>query len=624
MNAVGSAARCVALAACLAAGQVEPAARHQHTPPPPSAGPGADTGTQVAAGNRAPATIQAAAQVQRDVAVPMRDGVTLAADIYLPAEDGPFPVLLSRTPYDKRRGEREATFYTQHGYAVVLMDSRGLYASEGEWRPYVDEARDGYDTQTWIGEQPWCNGKIGMFGTSYPGFTQLLPAPYRSPYVKALVPVAAQSDNFGSIWSTDGLYHLATALSWGTRQRAIATDQRMPAVNWMRVMSQLPLRTAMDHIGIHSPFVADTLSHDRYDDFWRQMSVRHRYAEMDVPALHVTGWYDDLTAETLRNYVGMRKLSRSEHSRRWQRLLIGPWGHGVRTDPAYGDVDFGPQMAIDMRALHLRWFDHHLKGIANGLAEEAPVRIFVMGENVWRDEQEWPLSRAHSMELFLHSDGAANTRFGDGALTVEPPGDEPPDQYAYDPRHPVPTYGGHGCCGAGLTPLGPLDQRVTQQRQDLLVYTTEPLAADTEVTGAAEVRLFFSTDVVDTDLFATLSDVRPDGHAIQITEGAIRTRFRDSLEHPSLLTPGETHEISIRLWETSNVFKQGHRIRLHITSSNFPALQQEPQLRQATGGGDRVRHPSGHADDPPRPRSPFGDHPAGDPLMHEKQQRLLQ
>ncbi len=538
MNAVVRATRCAMLATCLAAVPLEPS--------------------------------RLAIHVQRDVSVPMRDGVNLAADIYLPAEDGLFPVLLSRTPYDKQRGEREATFYAQHGYAVVLVDSRGLYASGGEWRPYVDEGRDGYDTQSWIGEQPWCSGRIGMFGTSYPGFTQLLPAPYRSPHVKALVPVAAQSDNFGSIWSTDGLYHLATALSWGTRQEAIATGQSMPAVNWMRVMRQLPLASAMDHVGVHSSFVADTLSHDRYDEFWRQMSVRHQYAQMDVPALHVTGWYDDLTAETLRNYVGMRDLSRSEHARRWQRLLIGPWGHGVRTDPEYGDIDFGDTMAIDMRAYHLRWFDYHLKGIANGLDAEAPVRIFVMGDNVWRDEQEWPLSRARPMELFLRSDGAANTRFGDGELDLAPPGNEPPDQYVYDPRHPVPTYGGHGCCGAGLTPAGPLDQRVTQQRQDLLVYTTEPLAEDIEVTGAAEVRLFLSTDVVDTDVFATVSDVYPDGRAILITEGGMRTRFRDSLEHPTLLTPGETYEIRIRLWETSNVFKQGHRIRLHISSSNFP------------------------------------------------------
>ncbi len=555
---------------------------------PPAAPTAKVEGTfQPGASAQVGATVPLAVEVQRNVMVPMRDGVNLAADVYLPDGPGPFPVLLVRTPYNKQNnkygGVTNARYYAQNGYAVVRMDSRGLYESEGEWRPYVDEGRDGYDTQQWIGEQAWCNGKIGLYGTSYPGFVQLLSAPYRSPYVKALLPNGAQSDNFGAVWSTNGLFHLALALSWGTSQEAIATGQSLPPLNWMSVMNHLPLRSAMDQVGVHSQFVADTISHDTYDDFWRQMSVRHLYDQMDVPALHMTGWYDELTAETLLNFTRMRELSRSEHARKWQRLVIGPWGHGWRSDPNYGDIDFGSEMAIDYRFLHLQWFDYHLKGIANGLDKEAPIRIFVMGDNVWRDEQEWPLSRAHSTKFFLHSNGAANTRFGDGTLTRQPPDDEPPDRYLYDPRHPVPTYGGHGCCGAGLTPAGPLDQRSTQQRQDILVYTTEPLTEDTEVTGSAELRLFFSTDVVDTDFIATLSDVYPDGRVIVITEGAIRTRFRDSLEEPSLLTAGEQYEISIRLWETSNVFKAGHRIRLHITSSSFPRFNRNLNSGKALG-----------------------------------------
>ncbi len=541
---------------------------------PPATTATVEGALQLGDGAQAGATAPLAVEVQHNVMVPMRDDVKLAADIYSPSEPGPFPVLLVRTPYNKKNnqygGVDSARYYAENGYVVVMMDSRGLYASEGQWHPYVEEGRDGYDAQQWIGEQPWCNGKIGMYGTSYPGFVQLLSAPYRSPYVKALLPNGAQSDNFGAIWSTNGLFHLATALSWGPSQEAIATGQSLPPLNWMSVMNHLPLRSAMDQIGIHSQFVADTISHDTYDDFWRQMSVRHLYDQMDVPALHMTGWYDDLTAETLLNFTRMRELSRSEHARKWQRLVIGPWGHGWRSDPDYGDINFGDEMALDFRSIHVRWFDYHLKGKSNGLDEEAPVHIFVMGDNVWRDEYEWPLARARSTKLFLHSDGAANSRFGDGTLALEPPEAEPPDRYRYDPRHAVPSYGGHGCCGYGLTPEGPLDQRSTQQRQDVLVYSTEPLTEDTEVTGAAEVQLFFSTDVVDTDFVATLSDVYPDGRAIAITEGAIRTRFRDSLEEPSLLNPGEQYEVRIRLWETSNVFKEGHRIRLHITSSSFP------------------------------------------------------
>jgi uncharacterized protein len=516
-------------------------------------------------------------KVETNVLVEMRDGVRLAADISRPDRDGRFPVLLSRTPYNKNGQRATATYFAQNGYVAMVMDSRGLYASDGDWHPYVDEARDGYDTQQWIGKQPWSDGNIGMFGTSYPGFTQLLPAPYRSPYVKAVMPVAAQSDNYGAIWSTDGIYHLSLALSWGPSQEAIASEKPRPAPSWVRVMNFLPLKNVMDVIGIQSQFVADTMAHESYDDFWRQMSIRDKYAEMDVPAFHITGWYDDLTHETIYNFMNMRQKSRSEHARRWQKLLIGPWGHGIRTDPKYGEMDFGPQMTTDSRALHLHWYDYHLKGVQNGLDKEAPIRIYVMGENVWRDEQEWPLSRAKPTRFFLHSEGGANTRMGDGRLSETAPSkDEPADKYAYDPRYPAPTYGGHGSGGGGITQdsafsiHGPMDQRSIQQRNDVLVYTTDVLADDLEVTGPIEMRLFFSTDVRDTDFFATLCDVYPDGKAVLITEGAIRTRFRESLEHPKLLNPGETYEVKIPIWETSNVFKKGHRLRLHVTSSNFP------------------------------------------------------
>ena len=522
-------------------------------------------------------------RVQTNILVPMRDGVHLAADLYLPNQTGPFPVLLTRTPYNKNRGSQTARRYAEQGYAVVVMDSRGIHASQGEWEPYVNEALDGYDTQQWIGHQEWCDGNIGMYGTSYPGFTQLLPAPYRSPYVKSLLPVAAQSDNFGSIWSTNGLYHLALGLSWGTRHEAIATGQTIPNPNWMEVMSHLPLQSAMDEIGIYSEFVANTIRHQAYDDFWRQMSIRDQYAEMDVPAYHVTGWYDDLISETLLNFTKMRKLSQSKHSRRWQKLLIGPWGHGVRPSAQYGDADFGSEVEIDFEAIQMQWFDYHLKGILNGLDRQAPIRIFVMGENVWRDEYEWPLARAVPRKMFLHSEGYANTRFGNGTLSNKQPGSQPPDRYTYDPNHPVPTYGGHGCCGAGTTPDGPLDQRSTEQRRDVLVYSSEPLEQDTEVTGTVWVKLFFSTDVTDTDFFVTLSDVFPNGKANLITEGALRTRFRDSLEEPTLLTPNQIYEVDIPMWETSNVFKEGHRIRLHVTSSNFPRFNRNLNSGKSLG-----------------------------------------
>ena len=527
----------------------------------------------------------AASEVRENVPIPMRDGVKLAADVYLPDGSGPFPVLLSRTPYDKTRGRDRAERLMRHGYGVVIVDSRGIYQSEGEWRPYVTEADDGYDTQEWIGRQSWCDGTIGMFGTSYPGFTQLLPAPQRSEYVKAIVPVAAQSDNYGSIWYTDGLYHLALALRWGASQAALAAGGARPDVNWMPLMMHLPVKDALGQLGLESPFVSQTLEHETYDNFWRKMSIRHLYHEMDVPAFHITGWYDALVHETIVNFTNMRATSRSAHARRWQKLLIGPWGHGFPRSSRYGDVDFGSGALIDVDGLHLRWYDYHLKGSENGLDAEAPIRIFVMGDNVWRDEEAWPIERVQPTRFYLRSDGAANTRFGDGGLSRAPPGEDRPDTYRYDPRNPVPTYGGSGCCGGGLTPHGPRDQSVNQQRQDVLVYATEPLTDDLEVTGAIELRLFFETNVPDTDFFATVSDVYPDGRAILIAEGMVRTRYRDSVKEPRWLEPNETHEVVVAFWETSNVFKAGHRVRLHVTSTNFPRFDRNLNAAKPVGEG---------------------------------------
>ncbi|HEY4276144.1 MAG TPA: CocE/NonD family hydrolase [Rhizomicrobium sp.] len=511
-------------------------------------------------------------RVDHNVMVPMRDGVTLGTDVYYPVGKGPWPVLLSRTSYDKNRMAREAEMYAQHGYAVVTQDSRGLSASNGDWHPYTDEGRDGYDTQQWIGHQKWSNGKIGMFGTSYPAYTQVAPARYQSKYVKALIPVSAQSSNYGSVWGTDGILALALTMSWAPGQQAIHEKKKLNPVNWMEVMSHLPLKTSQAMTGVVSPFAQDAISHESYDDFWKAMSLREHYADFNVPALHVTGWYDLLLHETIINYLGTSKESKTEYARKNQHLLIGPWGHGVRPVRPYGDADLGA-LNLDWQATELRWYDHYLKGDDNGVEKDAPIRIFVMGDNVWRDEYEWPLARTKPTRYYLHSQGFANTRAGNGTLTLDAAsGDEPADHYRYDPMNPVPTYGGHANGGGPREVMseGPLDQRVNEMRLDVLNYTGPKLAADTEVTGAPEVELSFSTDVPDTDFYATLSDVYPDGKAIIITEGSLRAKFRDSVEKPSLLEKGKIYTVKIPLWETSNVFKRGHQIRLHITSSNFP------------------------------------------------------
>ncbi|MEE8606537.1 MAG: CocE/NonD family hydrolase [Nitrospiraceae bacterium] len=556
---------------------------------PPMAGqePGNDSGAGVL--------------VERNIRIPMSDDVTLAADVIRPEQAEPVPALVIVSPYGRTPIQARAAAWARRGYAVVFVDSRGTFDSGGEYYPYVNEGRDAYDVQQWIGRQPWSDGKVGMWGKSYPAFIELLSAPFGSPHLQAVIPVSSQSDNFSQVWYSDGLLHLGIAfrgaLYLGGRLATI--DPR--AINWMELMTRLPLQDTLDEEGLGSGFVADVIRHSTYDDFWPAMSLRHRYGEMDVPALHVGGWYDPNVHETIFNFTNMREQSKSERARRWQHLIIGPWTHANREiwfpavsapaeawDGRLGDAEFGPDAAMDHENQHLRWFDYHLKGIDNGLEHEAPIRIFVMGENIWRDEWEWPLSRAIPTRLHLHSRLSARTRFGDGRLGAEPPVDEPPDTYLYDPRNPVPTWGGTECCTGGLAPGGPLDQRVNQGRLDVLVFTTDPLDVDTEVTGAIKLRLFFSTNVPDTDFFATVSDVYPDGRAVLISQGMLRTRYRESLTHPTMLTPGEVHEVTITFSETSNVFKAGHRIRLHITSSDFPRFDRNLNTAKPVGEGTEV------------------------------------
>jgi putative CocE/NonD family hydrolase len=539
---------------------------------------------------------------RRDVPIPMRDGVNLGGDLYLPEGQGPFPVLLAITPYGKIGMAKYAgatiTRGVSNGYAVLLVDTRGLRASAGKWEPYVHEGRDGFDVQEWVGQQNWCNGNIGMFGGSYVAYTQVAPAPYRSKYLKAIVPEAAQSDNYGSVWVSDGILHLAFAPRWAASQQAVAEKRELPPIDWVKVAWTLPLSAIPTMLPIKSPFLTDVIRNEAYGDFWRAMSLRHRYREMDVPSLAVVGWYDDLSDETQRNFIGMRRESRSERARRGQHLLIGPWAHGVPRFPdgdwIFGDVNFGVVPKTSLDTIQFRWFDHHLKGIDNGVDKDPPVRIFVMGANLWRDEQEWPLARAVPTTFYFHSQGFANTRFGNGTLTTAPPETESPDRFRYDPRNPVPTHGGHGCCDYGFSSIGPFDQRPTEQRPDVLVYTSAPLEEDVEVTGFGEAHLVFSTDVVDTDFFVTLSDVYPDGRSILITDGQVRTRFRRSTDRPQLLTPNRTDSVTVGLWATSNLFKKGHQIRVRLTSSNFPrfarnlnsgkpvAEQTEREIRIAT------------------------------------------
>ena len=512
-------------------------------------------------------------RIQIDVQVPAREGVLLSTDIYMPETGGPFPALLVRTIYDNQGPYYVPTArrFAERGYAVVAQDCRGRFDSGGEFEPYHREAEDGYDTQEWIGAQPWCDGNVGTWGQSYVGFTQSLTAPLRSQYLKALVPTVSQQDNFGHFYA-DGALQLGMCINFINLAGRTMQRGSRGLINSDEFYRRLPLISALDDIA-DLPYYRQIIEHYTFDDFWKSDSLRYKYGEIEAPAYLVTGWHDALMHETIRLFKGWSTKSRSPESRRLSKLLVGPWGHmNIGSSVPYGTIGFGAAAELDFVEEQLRWFDRRLKGVDNGMDDEPPVRIFVMGENVWRSEDEWPLARTQYTHYYLHSGGSANTMRGDGALATEPPGDGPPDRYSYDPVDPVPTVGGQIMDGweSDVAASGPWDRRPVERRGDVLVYTTEPLERDVEVTGPVSLTLFASSSAPDTDFSGALVDVYPDGKAIIICEGLLRARFRDSMETPALMDPGKVYELTVDMWETSNVFKAGHRIRLEVSSSNFP------------------------------------------------------
>lgn len=519
-------------------------------------------------------------QIRLDLKIPMRDGVQLYAALYRPAEGERFPALLLRSPYSTQhpRYVEWAMRFAQHGYAVVMQDVRGRYESEGKWQPYFDETNDGYDTHQWLGAQAWCDGNIGTFGISYPGFTQILPAPLRSPYLKALVPIANQEDNYGHM-RYNGLLQLQNAMNFiwlGDR-----TNQNAPRelIDWDKVYRRLPLVSALDDIA-DRPFYREVIRHANFDEFWKAYSMKGHYAEIEAPAYFITGWYDNLLHEVFKCYTSWKSQARTPEARAQTKLLVGPWPHNPIGVAVSGDVDFGIAADMDLVAVHLRWYDRRLRGIDTGIDDERPIRLFVMGQNVWRDEQEWPLARAQFTNYYLHSQGRANSLYGDGHLNTTPPADEAPDIYTYDPEEPVPTLGGQSMFPSHT---GPLDRRPVERRDDVLVYSTAPLSEVVEVTGLVELILYAASSAPDTDFSATLVDVHPGGKAIILCEGIVRARFRESYETPTLIEPGAVYEYKISLWETSNLFKAGHRIRLELSSSNFPRFDRNQNTGHALG-----------------------------------------
>jgi uncharacterized protein len=516
--------------------------------------------------------------VELNLQVQMRDGVNLAADVYRPQAEGKYPALLMRTYWGKHEPAKiqSALYFAARGYVVVLQDVRGRFDSGGVWTPYVNETQDGYDTQTWVGHQDWCNGSVGTYGESYDGFTALLPAPLHSPYVKTLIPFANQQTNFGHLYN-DGVLQLGTVFSAGlfmgghTMQPTIAGvyGGGIQLIDWDKVFRGLPLISTLDDIE-DVPWVKEWIRHDSYDDYWASYGLKGKYQDIQATALFVTGWYDNLVHESWKNFEGFHSQGGSPQVRQETKIIVGPWSHGsTKVTPGW-DADFGSDANFDTNALFLRWLDYQLKGMKVGLGSEAPIRIFVMGANKWRFENEWPLARTKWTNFYLNSGGRANSLYGDGLLSTSLPAaqEAKADQYTYDPDHPVPTLGGQIAIFPDV--WGARDRRAVQRRDDVLVYTTAPLSEDVEVTGPVNAVVYASSSAVDTDFTAALTDVYPDGRAVHICEGIRGARFRESLEHPTVIVPGKVYKYEISLWETSNVFKAGHRIRVDISSSNFP------------------------------------------------------
>lgn len=585
--------------------------------------------------------------VHRHVMVEARDGVRLATDIYLPARNGVVstrvPAIVERTPYNKDRGpDALVNFFVPRGYAIVLQDVRGRYRSEGRWRPITDDGPDGADLLKWIAEQPWSSGRVGMVGTSYAGATQHAVGITGAPALAALVPVDAMSNGGYFGIRHNGAFELrwfnwiltlgnATGTSAGPAglvpgpyaqlagQRAAKDPKAAPALAEMgaqvrEFVKALPLRagaTPLKFAPDYETWLIEAMKHGDNDAFWADMGssvVDHVAQYQDVPVMHLTGWYDSWGAQVANlNYVELSKAKKQK-----QRLIVGPWTHAGQGTSFSGIAEFGPTAAINLNELRLRWFERWLKGANNGVEGDTPVRLFVMGSGepyktkegrlfvggVWRDEREWPLARAVKTDYFLHADGA---------LSTKTPADAPPTRYDFDPRRPVPTIGGNVSSEGVLMLRGAQDQRCTTDnwlcsdtlplsaRPDVVVFQTPPLDADMEVTGRLLVKLWASSDGPDTDFTAKLVDVYPPsadfpaGVDLNVGDSIVRARYRDSLKTAKPLEPGKPYEFTIEMYPTSLVFRRGHRIRVDISSSNFPRFDVNPNTGEPLNEQRRSR-----------------------------------
>lgn len=509
--------------------------------------------------------------------VKMRDGVELSADIYRPDAAGQFPVVISRTPYNKStaRGNHLelGRYLASRGYVYVAMDVRGRGDSDGVFVPYRNEGPDGYDSIEWCAKQLWSSGKVGTIGASYLGYNQWIAALQHPPHLSTMIVLVTPPDPF--VESPTGLQS-PTYISWYHLLLG-HTLHNDAAVDWDRLYFHLPLSTMDEAGGFQAPYWQDILSHPGINSWWDPLIYQNKYDQVNLPILHISGWYDDEQAGAIMNYIGMTTKGPAE-ARTRQKLLMGPWPHAVNSTHKLGAIEFGAAGQIDLYGYELRWFDRWLKGIENGISIEPPVRIFLMGRNEWRDYPDWPQPGTQLVKYYLKSQGRANSLYGDGALSLQPSTD-PPDRFSYDPNDPVPFLMGATYAQLG----GPDDYRPVERRDDVLVYTSLAFEAPQLICGPVRAHLSASSSAVDTDFTVKLLDVWPAGFAQRLTDGLVRARYRDGGDKSSLIEPGKIYGFDVDVWNTCQEFGKGHRIRVELSSSAFPKYDRNQNTGEALG-----------------------------------------
>ena len=530
-----------------------------------------------------------------DLNCPAADGARLSTDVYLPDGAGPWPTVLIRTPYSNNDAVKKVPLgreFASNGYAVAIQDVRGRYDSGGEWDPFFNEAVDGHAAQTWLAQQSFCNDRIALMGRSYEGYCVWAGTFGHHPVVKAIIPIVALPDPVLNVpWQNGSVFW--TMITWAVLVHGRA-NQDIGQYNWEKLYNFRPLNKLDEQLGVASKMWQDWLAHPTKDEYWKRACYMHRMAELDVPALHITGWYDDDGPSTFNNFPNARRLAKSANE---QYALIGPWPHATNTKTVVQGVNFGPEEIIDLNGFILDWLDLQIGERPESWGGRPRARIFLMGENRWHDLADWPPPQTQEQGWHFASGGKANSMLGNGKFALEPPAGAPYDEYQYDPDHPTPYLYDAGTLQVG----GPFDARPVQRRDDVLCYTSEPLVEDLVLCGRVFAELWVSTSAEDTEFVAMLCDVHPNGESRRLCDGNLRLAYRESLEKALPIPLGEIVKIRVDMWATGvRVFK-GHCLRVQIASAAVPALAAHTNTLESPGSAvktviarNRVYHDANH------------------------------